>query len=281
MCPEPGNGQPIFRSPGRLNSILNVIPLTATLHITHIHVQLYILNHFVTPVQLQQMRPCTVFNYRKSDTFHSPDYTNAPCIQHVATHMKSSCYSQLASMPRKKIQRNQFWIGTMCVSIESIRVRFDRILPIPMDHICVLPDDPIIGDDPIMTQVHHEAPGFDNEQKEEHKDDSTFPEVEHTRGGHDILTEITEDDQIVMFERNKMLLKLLSEQPAQWTGENTTDCQPHKQTIQHQARVSRNPYQNIQAGRPLTILSQSACSGSVSYPIIVKLPIPYAPIRKR
>jgi len=61
----------------------------------------------------------------------------------------------------------------------------------------------------------------DADNEDEDQDDSTLQEGEDNRGRDDILSKITEDDQKEMLEQNRMLLKLLFEQQAEWKEERT------------------------------------------------------------
>jgi hypothetical protein len=70
------------------------------------------------------------------------------------------------------------------------------------------------SNNPVETQVHEEARDPDDEDKD--KDDSTLLETADNRGQDDILSKITEDDQKEMLQQNRMLLKLLFEQQAEW-----------------------------------------------------------------
>jgi hypothetical protein len=88
-----------------------------------------------------------------------------------------------------------------------------------MGHVSVLPEDKINDDDSPDTQVHEEARYPDDEHEDEDADDSTLPQGEDNRGRDDILSKITEDDQKEMLEHNRMLLKLLFEQQAEWKEE--------------------------------------------------------------
>ena len=122
-------------------------------------------------------------------------------------------------MPPKRIQRSQLRVPNMRASIESLRASLSRITPLPTGRVSVLPEDEINDDDPAETQVHEEA--RDPEDEDEDEDDSTLPEAEDNRGRDDILSKITEDDQKEMLEQNRMLLKLLFEQQAEWKEERT------------------------------------------------------------
>jgi hypothetical protein len=88
-----------------------------------------------------------------------------------------------------------------------------------MGRVSVLPGDEMKDDDPVETQVHEGARDADDEDGDE--DDSTVPGGEDNRGRDDILSKITEDDQMEMLEQNRMLLKLLFEQQAEWKEERT------------------------------------------------------------
>jgi hypothetical protein len=90
---------------------------------------------------------------------------------------------------------------------------------IPTGRVSVQPEDEINDDYPAETQDHEEAHDPDNEDEDEDEDDSTLPQSEVNRGRDDILTKITEDDQLEMLEQNWMLLKLLFKQQAEWKEE--------------------------------------------------------------
>jgi hypothetical protein len=122
-------------------------------------------------------------------------------------------------MPPKRIQRSQLRVPNTPESIESLRASLSRITHIPTDRVSVLPEDEINDDDPAETQVHEEA--RDPEDEDEDEDDSTLTEREDNQGKDDILSKITEDDQKEMLEQNRMLLKHLFEQQAEWKEERT------------------------------------------------------------
>jgi len=75
------------------------------------------------------------------------------------------------------------------------------------------------SNNPVDTQVHKEAPDHDDEDEDE--DDSTLPDTEDNRGREDILSKTTEDDKKEILEQNRMLLKLLFEQQAEWKEQRT------------------------------------------------------------
>jgi len=122
-------------------------------------------------------------------------------------------------MPPERIQRSQLRVPNTRASIESLGASLSPITPIPTGRVSVLPEDEINDDDPAETQVHEEA--RDPEDEDEDEDDSTLPEGEDNRGRDDILSKITEDDQREMLEQNRMQLKLLFEQQAEWKAERT------------------------------------------------------------
>jgi hypothetical protein len=74
-------------------------------------------------------------------------------------------------------------------------------------------------DDPAETQVHEEA--RDPEVEDQDEDESALPAGEDNRGRDDNLSKMTKDDQNEMLEQNRMLLKLLFEQQAEWKEERT------------------------------------------------------------
>jgi hypothetical protein len=122
-------------------------------------------------------------------------------------------------MPPKRRQRSQLRVPNTRASSESLRASLSQITPSPTGRLSVLPEDEINNDDPAETQVHEEA--RDPEYEDQEEDDLTLPEGEDNRGRDDILSKITEDDQKEMLEENRMLLKLLFEQQAQWKEERT------------------------------------------------------------
>ena len=73
----------------------------------------------------------------------------------------------------------------------------------------------------VETQVHEEARDPEDEDEDDDEDDSTLPEPEDNRGRDDILSKITKDDQKEMLQQNRMLLKLLFEQQAEWRKART------------------------------------------------------------
>jgi len=106
-------------------------------------------------------------------------------------------------------------------SIESLRVSLSRITPIATGRVSLLPEDETNDDDPTETQVHEEARHPDDEDEDEDQDDPTLPEGEDNRGREDILSKFTDYDQKEMLEQNRMLLKLLFKQEAEWKEERT------------------------------------------------------------
>jgi len=106
-------------------------------------------------------------------------------------------------------------------SIESLRASLSRFTHISAGHVSGQPEEGINDDDPAETEVHEDARDPDNEDEDEEEDDSTLPEGEDNRGRDDILSKITEDDQREMLEQNRMLLKVLFEQQAEWKEERT------------------------------------------------------------
>jgi len=93
--------------------------------------------------------------------------------------------------------------------------------PIPTVLVSVLPEDEINDDDPTETQVQDAAHDNDHQDEDNDKDDSTIPEAKDHWGRHNILKQITEDDEKEMLEHNGMLIKLLFEQEAKWMGQRT------------------------------------------------------------
>jgi len=111
-----------------------------------------------------------------------------------------------------------------------------QITPIPTVNVSVSPEDQINDGDPADTQVHKESWAPDDQEEDEEEDDSTFPEGANNRGRDDILSKITEDNQMDMLEQNRMLLKLLFEPQAEWNEERTrmlTELD-HSRTINRQ-----------------------------------------------
>ena len=124
-------------------------------------------------------------------------------------------HSQLPSIPPKRIKRNKLQVPNMRASIESLQASRSRIRLILTCHVSVLTEDKMNPDDPAQTQVHEEARDPDDDHEAEDANDSTLPDHEDNRCRDDILSKITEDDQIDMLEQNRMLLKLLFEQKAE------------------------------------------------------------------
>ena len=131
-------------------------------------------------------------------------------------------------------------------SIESLRASLSRITPIPKGRVSVLPEDGINDDDPAETHIHEEARDPGDEDEDEDEDDSTLPEGEDTRGRDDILSKITKDDQKEMLEQNRMLLKLLFEQQAEWNGEENPNAHRTRPQPNHrQTGESRKSVQDL------------------------------------
>jgi hypothetical protein len=106
-------------------------------------------------------------------------------------------------------------------SIESISASPSRITPIPTGCVSILLEDEIIDDNHADTLFHKEAHDPGDEDEDADEDTSTLPEGVDNRGRDNILSKITEDDQKEMLEENRMLLKLLLEQQAEWKNERT------------------------------------------------------------
>jgi hypothetical protein len=117
------------------------------------------------------------------------------------------------------MQRSQLRVPNTRASIASLRASLSRITHIPTGRGSVLPEDEIKDDDRAETEVHKEACDPDDEDEDE--DDSTLPEGEGNRGRDNILSKITKDNQEEILEQNRMLLKLLLEQQAEWKEERT------------------------------------------------------------
>jgi len=153
--------------------------------------------------------------------FRSRDHANLPLSLTRRDRHDINNYSQLPSMPPKRIQRSQLHMPNTRASIESLRASLSRITPIRTDRVSVLPEDEINDDNPAETHVHQEARDPDDKDEDEDEDDSTLPEGEDNRGRDDILSKITEDDQKEMLEQNWMVFKLLFEQEAELKEERT------------------------------------------------------------
>jgi len=77
------------------------------------------------------------------------------------------------------------------------------------------------SNNPVETQVHKEARDPDDKDEVEDEDDLTLPETADNHGRDNILSKITEDDQKEILQHNRMLLKLVFEQSAEWKKERT------------------------------------------------------------
>jgi len=82
-------------------------------------------------------------------------------------------YTELLSMPRKRIQRCRSGVPTACMSIQSLLASLSQITPIPTGRVSVLLEDEVKDDDPAETHVQEAAHHPDDEDEDEHKDDST------------------------------------------------------------------------------------------------------------
>jgi len=83
-----------------------------------------------------------------------------------------------------------------------------------MGRVLVLPQWEINDDDPVRTEVHEEAHNADNEDQD--KDDSAFPQIQDNRNRNAMLAKITQSEHKMMVKQNRLLLKLLFEQQAEW-----------------------------------------------------------------
>jgi hypothetical protein len=89
-------------------------------------------------------------------------------------------YSQLHSMPPKKIKRSQLRVPDLRASIESLQASLSQIAPISTGRVSVLPDDENNDDEPAVTHGYEEA--RDPDDGKEDDDDSTLREGEDNRG---------------------------------------------------------------------------------------------------
>jgi hypothetical protein len=104
-------------------------------------------------------------------------------------------------------------------SMESLHTLIGRITPIPTARVSVLPEDEIIDDGGNGDAQHHDEEDIPSDEDEEDNEEPAHPEPEtHT---NDILSMITDDDNKEMMAQNRMLLKLLFEQQADWKEERT------------------------------------------------------------
>jgi len=139
----------------------------------------------------------------------------------VATDMKSNNYSQLPTMPPKRIQRGQLGMPKMRASMESVGASLGQFTPIRMGHILVFPPEEINVEDPNETHNQEETRDLDDKDEDKAEEDSALPEIEDNHRGEDILSKLTEDDQKETPEQNRMLLKLLFEREADWNEQRT------------------------------------------------------------
>jgi len=121
-------------------------------------------------------------------------------------------------MPPKKALRIPLCMADARVSMESLHTSIGRITPIPTARVSVLLADEIIDDGGNGDAQHHDEEDVTSDEDEE-DEELAHPEPEtHT---DDVLSMITDHDNKEMMAQNRMLLKLLIEQQAEWKEERT------------------------------------------------------------
>jgi chemotaxis protein histidine kinase CheA len=104
-------------------------------------------------------------------------------------------------------------------SMESLHLSIGPITPIPTALDSVLPEDEIIDNGGNGDAQHHDQEDEPSDEDEEDDEEPAHPEPEtHT---DDVISMITDDDNKEMIAQNRMLLKLLFEQQAEWKEERT------------------------------------------------------------
>jgi hypothetical protein len=95
----------------------------------------------------------------------------------------------------------------------------DELPLFPTPRVSVLPQDEIIDDGGNGDAQHHDEEDVPSDEDEEENEEPAHHEPEtHT---DDVLSMITDDDNKEMMAQNRMLLKLLFEQQAEWKEEHT------------------------------------------------------------
>jgi ABC-type Zn2+ transport system substrate-binding protein/surface adhesin len=105
-------------------------------------------------------------------------------------------------------------------SMESLHTSIGRITPIPTPRVSVLLEDEMIDDGGNGDAQHHDKEE-DVTSDEDEEDDKEPADRERETHTDDVLTMITDDDNKQMMAQNRMLLKLLFEQQAEWKEERT------------------------------------------------------------
>jgi len=83
----------------------------------------------------------------------------------------------------------------MRVRMASMRVSLSQITSIPTIQVSVTTADKINQDDAGKTEVKRDVCNHDNEDGDEDKEDSGFPEIQDYWGLDHILSKFTKDDQ--------------------------------------------------------------------------------------
>jgi hypothetical protein len=108
-------------------------------------------------------------------------------------------------MPQRRIQRSQLRVPNTHASMESLQASLSQITPVSKGCFTSLPEYEINDDHSAETQVHEDPCDPNNGNGDEDEDHSILPEGKDKRGRDDMLSMITEDDQKVMLEQNRML----------------------------------------------------------------------------
>jgi len=106
------------------------------------------------------------------------------------------------------------------MSMESRHTSIGRITPIPTLRVLVLPEDEIIDDGANCNAQHHdEEEHVTTDDDEDDNEDPAHPEPE--THSDDVLSMLNDNYNKEMMAQNRMLLKLLFEQQAEWEEEHT------------------------------------------------------------
>jgi len=141
------------------------------------------------------------------------------------------------------------------ISMESLHTSIDWITAIPTARVLVLSEDEIIDDGWNGKAQHHgEEEHVTTDDDEDENEDPAHLEPEmHT---DDIFSMLNDDDNKVMKEQNRMLLKLLFEQQGRKNALGYLQSLP--QSAYQAGRDFRaNSIEHFQAGRPCTVLWRS------------------------
>jgi hypothetical protein len=97
----------------------------------------------------------------------------------------------------------------------------DRIKPISIGHLSIIPDDQISNDNCVEPNDYEEAPNIDNNNDDADKQYSAASEQDDSPGQDDIFSIITKDNQKETLQSNWMILNLLFHTQAEWQMERT------------------------------------------------------------